>query len=83
MATIHLRSKAMKRHSTPSFTIQDFEQAADSLTRIMFTLTEQHGSATYKLKKYPDATLLSLQSAALSVHASIKSFIAIERMNNQ
>jgi hypothetical protein len=49
----------------------------------MFTLTEQQGSATYKLKKHPDATLLSLQSAALSVHTSIKSFIAIERMNNQ
>jgi hypothetical protein len=65
----------MKRHTTPSFTIPDFEQTADTLIRIMFALTEQHG------KKTPlDSTL---QSATLAVQASIKSFIRIERMNNQ
>jgi len=70
----------MKRHSTPSFTIQNFEQAADSLIRTMFALTEQHKSTARKLKINPDP---ALESTAQAVQASIKSFIAIERMNNQ
>jgi hypothetical protein len=70
----------MKGLAKPSLTIQAFEQAADALLHIMFALTEQYGSAALELKKNPDS---ALQSAALSVQASIKSFIAIERMNNR
>ena len=70
----------MERHTEPLLTAQDFEQTADTLISLMFALTEQHGRAICKLKKFPDWRLKSLQSAALSVQISIKSFIAIERM---
>jgi hypothetical protein len=57
----------MERHSTPSFTIQDFEQAADTLNRIVFALTEQHKSTARKLKIIPDPTL---ENAAQAVQPS-------------
>jgi len=75
-----IRSTVMERHSTPLLTIQEFEQAADALISVMLALVEQHVSTSEKLKKAPDPTL---QNAALSVHTSIKCFIAIECINNQ
>jgi len=41
----------MKRQLQPTLSIQDFEQAADSLIRIMFDLTEQHIEIATKQKK--------------------------------
>jgi len=72
----------MKRHSQPTLSIQDYEQAADTFIRLLFDFTEQHIMATAQ-KKPLNSTLRCLQNAALAVQASIKSFIALARMNNQ
>jgi hypothetical protein len=60
-----------------NITIQDFEQAAETLNRIIFSLTEKHLDATANQN---DQTALALAQSALAIRAGLHSFIFIEKL---
>jgi hypothetical protein len=61
-------------------TVQDVEQAADILIRVMVALTEKRLNTA---GERDDPTTPALAQASLAVRAGIRSFILIERLRGQ